>query len=233
MTTFSTGLPGVRTARTATQRRVLVTSEGSAYAPQSAVVNGALSRDTGHTGDLDILRCGMLMGRITTGGKLAPAVLGVTIGNYTSGGTSITVSAAEAVEIVRRVGSSGNLRYVGPPAAAGTVAVISSIAFSAVNTTTGVITVTSLGVNLFAGSFVCATDGSHLPVCVQGDEYGIKVTDQDGVNEDQPLAAALVGGYLDSSQLLPWPADASLRTWVMDRLRDSGCFFGYDHPLVD
>ena len=47
---------------------------------------------------------------------------------------------AQAVELVRRVGASGDLYITGPPTAAGTVAQITK-AYSAVNTTTGVITV--------------------------------------------------------------------------------------------
>jgi hypothetical protein len=121
---------------------------------------------------------------VTASGKYANSILGVTTGAFTSGGTSITVSAAQAAEIVRRVGLTGNLQYVGPPAAAGTVATTAAKAYSAINTTTGVITTADLGVNLIAGGFVIATDGSGVPITLIGDQFPLKVTDPAGNSQD-------------------------------------------------
>lgn len=228
---YVTGLPGVRTAKVATHRIVFRQGDWLSDLAQGKIIDGSLSRDSGNTGDLDVLRPGTLMGKITSGGKYAPSILGITTGAYTSGGTSITVSLAQAVEIARRIGTSGNLTYVGPPTAAGTVAVTASVAFSAINTSTGVITVTSLGVDKIAGTFVCATDGSHLPLTFIPDGYGVKVTDVDATSLDVPFASFPIAGVVTASQLLPaWPSDTSLQTWIKDQLNLYGKFvfdYGY------
>ncbi len=199
---------------------------------QGKIISGTNSRDPGNTGALNVLRPGLLMGKITTGGKYAPSVLGVTTGTsaqngtaYTSGGTSIAVLPAVAVEIVRRVGATGTLNYVGPPSAAGTVAVL-AIAYSAVNTTTGVITTTSLGANLVIGSLVCTNDGSQLPKSIIGDGmygYGLPVTDPITNSDlDVPFAEFPIGGTLISANIINWPADTSTQTWIFDKLNTSG-----------
>lgn len=69
-------------------------------------------------------------------------------------------------------------------------------------------------------------------MAIQGDEFGVKVTDVDGVSEDQP-ARLLVGGLLDSTQVINWPTDVSLRLFIQEQLRASGCVFGWDHIAVD
>lgn len=223
------GPPGLSSQRTATHRRIL---HGGfyTYLPGGKTINGALSRDSGNTGDLDTLRPGLLMGKITATGLYAPVVLGVTTGAYTSGGTEITVSAAQAVEIVRRVGATGNVYVIGPPTAAGTVAVSASKAYSEVNTSTGAITIEDIGANKIAGSWVVATDGTHIPrTFIPEDTWGIRVTDIDGNNVNADFAKVPVAAIIDSSQLLYWPSDTSMQAWVKDQLNDvAGCKFVFD-----
>lgn len=204
-------------------------------------IYGTSSRDWGNTGALSVLRPGLLMGKITSGGLYAPSILGVTVGTssangtaYTSGGTSICVSAAAAVEINRRIGASGNLTYVGPPSAAGTVAVLGTIAYSAINTTTGVITTSTLGANLINGAFVTSTDGSGIPLSIIADSqnaYGIPVTDpMTNTDLTVPWPDFPIGGTLISANIINWPSDTSLRAWIFDKLNQSGAgqFMG-DH----
>ena len=230
-TTPFIGMPGVKSLRSATPRRIFLTDEGRVYLPSIQSIDGTLSRDPGNTGDLPVLRPGLLMGKITASGKYAPSVLGVTTAAYTSGGTTLNVSAAQATEIARRVGASGSLYAVGPPSAAGSVAV-TSVTYSAIDTTTGDITCTSLGVNKIAGTLLAATDGTHLPITLIPDGYGVVVTDTDGTTSlDVPFPQFPIAGVITASQLLPvWPSDTSLRAWVRDQLNTYGKFvldYGY------
>lgn len=219
------GMPGMRTAQSATHRIVFYQGNWDSDLGLGRIIDGSKSRDSGNTGDLDVLRPGVLMGKITASGKYAPSIIGIMTQAQVATDTSVTVSAAQAVELVRRVGSTGTIRFVGPPSAAGTVATFTET-YSAVNTTTGVITCSGLNANLIAGSFVCADDGTYLPLTLIPDGYGVKVTDTDGSTSlDVPFAPFPIAGVVTSSQLLPaWPSDTSLREWVRDKLNLYGKF---------
>lgn len=234
------GLPGGKAPNQATHGIIFRSAPVLGLAG-GKIIAGASSRDPLNTGAEHVLRAGVLMGKITASGKYAPSILGVTTGTgaqngtaYTSGGTSIAVAPAVAVEIARRVGTSGNLYYVGPPSAAGTVAVLGPIAFSAINTTTGVITTATLGANLVIGSLVCAPDGTHIPMTIIGDGFGgfgVPVVDpMTNTSIDVPFPEFPIGGTLISANIINWPADASTRTWIFDKLNQSaGGHFTGDH----
>lgn len=224
------GMPGVFAEKIAKHRRVSATGylEMLPAGAGGLIFDGTKMRDPDNpdwnatTNALAQyrLRAGLLIGKVTTGGKWANSVIGVTQAAYTSGDTSVTVTPQEAVEVVRRVGASGTLKFTGPPSAAGTVATISQ-SFSAVNTSTGVITVTSLGANLVAGSYVQPTDGSEVirSFIPDGWEW---LMPEDSTDRDYPWIP--VRGEVDGSQLLPWPADTSLQQWVRDALNTYGKF---------
>jgi len=213
-----TGLAGLRTARTATHRLIFRDGTITGWLSQGKIINGSLARDSGNTGDLDVLRPGLLMGKITSGGKYAPSVIGVLTQAEIATATSVTVSAAQAVELVRRVGSTGTLRFVGPPTANGTVATFTET-YSAVNTGNGVVTVSALDAALVAGSFLVANDGSQIPVTFIPDGYGVKATDIDGLNLDVPFPAMPIAGVITVEQFLPvWPTDTSLQAWIRTNL---------------
>lgn len=230
MSTFSNtfGVAGLGTEKTYTPRSVLAGALGAMYLPQGRIIDGSKSRDPLNTGDLDVLRNGLLMGKITSGGKYAPSVIGKTTVAYdasATANTSLTVGAATAVEIVRRIGATGTFKITGPPTAAGTVAT-ETLTYSAVNTTTGVITITAGNADYVAGSFVRPTDGSETILGVL-DEF-TKVTDPDGTSQDTRLARLLIGGIVDASQILNWPSDASLVAWVKAQLRATGYGWVFD-----
>lgn len=225
---YVAGMPGIRARVNASHRITFVSGQFSPDLAGGKIISGANSRDSGNTGDLDVLRAGLLMGKITSGGEYAPAILGIMTAAQVATDTSVTVSAAQAVEIVRRVGATGTLRFVGPPSAAGTVATFTET-YSAVNTSTGVITVSGLNADLIAGSFVCANDGSYIPRSMIPDGYGVKVTDETGTSLDAPFSPMPIWGVVDSSQLLPaWPSDTSLQQWIVDQLNAYGQFI-FDH----
>jgi len=210
------GTPGVRAIVPVEFKNVFL-GNWEWYLPGGKLISSN-SRDSGNTGYLNVLRPGLLMGKATSGGKYLPSILGINQSAYTSGGTSITVTAAQAVEIARRIGTSGNLTYVGPPSAAGTVAVISSVAFSAINTTTGVITVTSLGANLIAGGWVCSTDGTHIPMTLIPPGSGVNVFDSLGNAQDTPFERLPIGGTIEVGQIPYYPTDTSMIQWLKDQL---------------
>lgn len=130
-------LPGVGSDRTASNRNILTSAVGLVFKPAGVIVDGSKARDPGNSGDIDVLRAGMLMGRITTGGKYAPSIIGTLGDDYDGAATQMnTLTVAEAAEITRRLGASGTFKLTGPPAADGTVRT-ETITYSAVGTGSG------------------------------------------------------------------------------------------------
>lgn len=212
----STGVPGVGAEKLAAHRTV--GADGYLeMLPGGVLLDGARTRDPGND-DPTRLRAGLLIGR--AGGKCANSVIGLTQGAIVSTATSVTLTPAAAAELVRRVGPTGTLRFVGPPTAAGTVATFTET-YSAVNTSNGVVTISAADAALVTGSLVCADDGSHAPVSFLPDGWELVLP---GDGTDLPLNHLPVAGLVDGAKLLPWPADASLRQWVRDQLNASGKF---------
>jgi hypothetical protein len=214
--------PGIGTEREAAQRRLLLTDASALLLPGGKIIDGSKARDPLNTGDLDVLRPGIVLGKITSGGKYAPSILGVLASAYDKDHSvnklAMTVSAATAVEINRRIGASGTFNLTGPPTAAGTVAT-QTITYSAINVTTGVITCSAGSADAIAGSFIQPTDGSQTPLCLIPDGTGIKMTDLDASDLTSVEAPhLLIGGHVDASQIVNWPSDTSLRTWLMGKL---------------
>ena len=211
-TTPFIGMPGVKSLRSATPRRIFLTDEGRVYLPSIQSIDGTLSRDPGNTGDLPVLRPGLLMGKVTSSGKYAPAILGVTTNAEAIGSTSIEASAAVVTELVRRVGSSGTFTLRGPASANGVID-SQTVTYSAASGTA--ITCTALTKAFIAGSFIQPTDGSDTPKTFIPDGHGIKCTDEDEASVDREFGPLPVKGIIDSSQLLPvWPSDTALQNWI-------------------
>lgn len=232
------GRPGLTTEQTTQHRKIF--RDCGMYLTSGRVIDATQSRDPGNTGDLGVLRAGLLMGKITsatfgTVGQYAPSIIGVLQSAYTSGGTEMTVTAAQAVELNRIAGSAGTseLVCIGPPSAAGTVAV-TALTHSGINTSTGVITISDAGVNKIAGSFIAINDGRYTPLTFISDlDYGIRVTDENGdsYSSGVDFPKMPTSGEVDSSQLLPvWPSDTSLQAWIVDALSAAaGGKFVFDH----
>jgi len=142
------GLPGMGTERTSEQRSVLASEQGAVFLPRGVIIDGSEARDPGNSFGIDILRAGTLLGKITSTGLFAPSIIGGLAAAYDASAdtTEMTVSAAVAVEMVRRIGASGTFKITGPPAASGTVQT-ATVTYSAINVTTGVITITALAVS--------------------------------------------------------------------------------------
>lgn len=138
------GLPGMRSPKTATHR-IVFRQDWDYFFGLGKIIDGSKSADPGNTGDTIVLRPGVLMGKITASGKYANSIIDVTAGSLSGSGTSITLSANGASELNRRVGSSGTFTLTGPPTANGTARSL-TITYSAVNTSSGVVTMTAAGV---------------------------------------------------------------------------------------
>lgn len=208
------GRPRVGTERQVTHR--VVSRQGMwDFLANGAIVDGAKTRDPGNSADSTrTIRPGTLMGKVTASGRYANSVIGTITGAVSAAGTSVTVSLAQAAEIVRRIGTTGTLRFVGPPTAAGTVATFTET-YSAVNTATGEVTVSALNADLIAGSLVCADDGSYLPVTIIPDGFGILIP-EDSTNVEWPQVP--IAGVIDSANILPEITDTSLKAWVQQSL---------------
>ncbi len=130
------------------QPRNIFSANDAAFDPSSLafLISGSKSRDTGSS-PVSLLRAGLILGKITAAGtelgKYAPSILGVVAAAIGGGQTSITVPAAVATELVRRVGATGTFNLTGAAASGGT-ARTKTATYSAVNTTTGAITITAL-----------------------------------------------------------------------------------------
>jgi hypothetical protein len=214
-----TGLPGVGTARSATPREILAgNAQLAQYVPGLHLIDGSKSRDPLNSSDVDVLRAGLLLGKITSSGKYAPSILGTLSNAASASATSLTVSAATATEIVRRIGTSGTFKLSGPPTAAGTVAT-QTVTFSAVNTSSGVITCSATSAAAIAGSFVHPTDGSETIVSCLANRWGVKVTDQSGASTDVLEDQLLLAGHVKTANVVNYPTDTSLIAWVKAALR--------------
>ncbi len=215
---YVVGLPGVRAAQTATPRTVFRSGLILTFLPQGKIIDGQNASDPLNTGDVSVLRAGLLMGKITATGLYGASIIGVLLNAASSGATSLTVSVATATELVRRNGASGTFKLIGPPTANGTVA-SQTVTYSAVVLATGVITCTAISADYVAGSFVTAGDGSDNMLTLIPDGYGLKVTDVDNTTRIPVQFPEMpVEGIIQSSQIINWPSDTSLQAYIITHL---------------
>jgi hypothetical protein len=186
-----------------------------AYLPVGGVIDGVKTRDVANSDNQRYLRAGLLMGKVTSGGKWANSFIGATQAAYTSGGTSLTLTAAAAVELVRRIGSSGTFVLIGP-ATAGGANNSTTVTYSAVNTSTGVVTITNIGANRIAGCLVGQGDGSEIPRSFIPDGLGELIPDASPFDTNFPRIP--IGGIIQSDRLIDWPTDTTLRTYIRESL---------------
>lgn len=233
MINIGNSVPGLRSDRTYTPREILWGSEGNApkasYLPGGKIIDATNSRDPLNTGDLSTLRPGVVLGKVSSTTKYAASILGVSTVATASAATALTVSAATATEISRRVGSTGNLVLTGPPSAAGTVTQYLAT-FSAVNTTTGVVTIGAVTQAFVVGSLIQANDGSQTPKGILNEH--VRLTDADGNAIDGNGGRILIGGPIVASQIINYPADASLKTWLKSKLNGDAGTVALNAPFV-
>lgn len=229
------GLPGFRSTRSADWRRVRVSDNGRAYIRGGVIISGSKSRDAGNTANPDVLRPGKIMVKEASGGLYRPFIIGKTTAAYADNDTTLTVPAGVATEVARLIvvaGAAVSLALIGPPIAAGTVAE-TAISVTAASGTT--LTIADLNLNKVTDSLIAIASGNRTAgsFCLVDDGTGIKTTDQDGNSLNQPFPNALIGGELDTSQILDWPADTATVTYLKGLLNSgvSGYRFAFDDAL--
>lgn len=222
-------VPGLATPLSSTPKKCMKRYDEHDLKVGQTVLDGSKSRDPLNTGYTDVLYSGIVLGKITATDKYAPSILGVTTVAYADDDLTLTVSAATAVEINRRVGASGTVNLVGPPSAGGTVA-STAVAYTAINTTTGVLTVPDLNVDAIAGSFVVPNDGSQDALGLLLADYGVKVTDENSTSVDVSIEL-LVGGQVDTSQIVNVPSDTALLAYLKADLNANASFV-FDDSLI-
>jgi hypothetical protein len=226
MPTDFRGIPGVYTGQSLTSRNIFTGAQPhpGLLAPTLGIIDGTYSRDTGNS-PVSLLRAGLLMGKVTSGGKYRNSIIGLTTASYTSGGTSLTVAAAVATECARLIvlaGGNISLNVIGPPTAAGTVAITAATCSAASGTT---LTVTSLGVNKASGCIIAPADGSHLPLTILPSPFGVDVNDISGNSLDQPVGQYLRSADLIATQIINLTeGDASVQAWIKAQLKAVGVF---------
>ena len=218
------GEPRLGTAVTATPRKVFRGTATEAFLPGGKIIDAVKSRDIQNT-PIDVLQAGKIMGKITSSGLYANSIIGTSNAAYSSG-TSLTVTAATATELARRIGATGQFKLIGPPAANGVVAV-QTVTYSAISGTT--VTILALAAAAVSGSLICPTDGSEFMLSFVPDfgqsAYGIKVTDNDGTNTSVtavPFPLIPVEGVVDVANLIDWPTDTSIQSYILNELSSPG-----------
>src|SRR4051812_25620533 len=93
-----TGLPGVKSAVGAAHRLIFKqTSE--LFLAGGRIIDGTKSRDPDNTGNIDVLRAGLVMGKVTSGGKYANSIMGLTNAAYAPSATSLTLTSQAVTEL--------------------------------------------------------------------------------------------------------------------------------------
>lgn len=94
--------------------------------------------------------------------------------------------------------------------------------------TTSTVTGTTAGVlgTFIAGSFIQPTDGSETPITFLPDGYPLQVN-YDNTDYDVDFPSLPISGTVDSSQLVNWPSDTSLRAWLIAALK-TNCTYVFD-----
>lgn len=146
-----TGKPGVQpTTYTSTPRDVFYgDAEHAQYLPIPATIDGSNSYNMLNQPYNWLLYAGTLLGQITSSRKFCPAILGLTTLPLGGSQTTLQTDANTALGITLRAnnGTSGTLTLTGPPVPNG-VTRTRTVTYSAINTTSGAITITAL----FAGA---------------------------------------------------------------------------------
>lgn len=195
------------------------------------VLDGSKSRDPGNSPVTEI-RPGILLGKLASNGKYAPFQAGVSQGAVTNPFTSITVTLAQAVEIVRRWGGTSGTLYVNGPATAGGSMQNIAITVSNVNIGTGVITCSSCAAAFIAGSMLSfnkadfASDYHQCLGFLRGFDgcYPIKAVDEDATSRDVSTELVIATDWLMGSELPEWPSNAVIQNWLRGVLNTYGKF---------
>lgn len=188
------GRPGVLTNYTATPREVFYANRQLAqFMSPPMVIDSLRTSWAENTPYVWQIPAGMLMGRVTSNKKYASSIIGVTTAGYASTG-AIQVSASQAVELVRRVGTTGSVKVTGPVVSGGTVRTV-TYPYTSVDTTNGFITVTATGTSAANATHYFNLTGTGLSgnVTLLNNINGTAVTGTISATGVQALADTIFG----------------------------------------
>ncbi len=197
----SAGTPGYKTPRTATPNDVLAQGGNARYVNGYRVFDGSKSRDAGNTDASTVMRGGTPVGKITSGGKYAMSIIGVTDVAYTSG-TSLSLAEAAGDEVARRIGTSGTFKITGPPTSGGTVRTLTATfsAVAAAGSGHRVVTITALGANQVDQiNFNIASTGGNLQLRIQKPDGSFATTANAAWNATDATYLAAINTQLDAT----------------------------------
>ena len=237
-------MPGIGTSVIAAYKPIWKGRSGVQYLPGGGTIDGANARDPLNTysGGIvpnaqasyaNVLQPGLLMGKITASGFYGASVLGLSLAAYVDNDTTITVSAATATEVIRRLGgTTGSLKFIGPPTAGGTVAATAiTVTAVTVNGNSSTITCGDLNLGKVAGSIIAPADGSETIKTFVDEEDGIRVTDGNGNNlAIQFPRIPIGGGVVYTANIVNYPSDSALKSWIKTALKAVGPFL-FDDDL--
>jgi hypothetical protein len=95
------------------------------------------------------------------------------------------------------------------------------VTYSAVNTSTGVITCTATSAAAVTASLIQPTDGSQAIITLLCETDGLQIVDQTYTNRVDVFCGTLLagGGTINTGMVVNYPADPSLKAWVKSALR--------------
>lgn len=168
------GGPHISVANHAPARRVFKQVGFDGLLAGGKVIDSSKCRDPGSVDNSGFLRPGLLMGKVTASKKYANSVIGASTGALTNSGTTLASSAAIVAELIRRLGNATTaFSLTGPPVASGVVRTL-TVTPSAMNTTTGDITITNPSVNS-----VQTLNFANSPAGT----FRLRITDSSGVRQ--------------------------------------------------
>lgn len=223
------GVSGISAARSASFNRPFIRDVG--YVPGGVIVQGSKWIDPGNTGSTRNIRAGHV--GMLTSNKVVPAFFGSMTADYADNATSMTVGVATAQRLYQALGDAATIYVLAGTSAPSTLATVlaTAVAYTAVNTTTGVLTVPDLNVSLESdGSFIVGfqpmllggTGGISSPnqaLCVLDRAEGVSVIDADANDIDVDVAEAAIEGLLDIDALPLWPTNAFVGEVLAANLR--------------
>lgn len=153
--TVPTGKPGVQpTTYTAQPREIFWgQAEHAQYLPFPATIDGTLSGNPSNAPYTWLLFAGTLLGQVTATKKFANSILGLTTQAVAGGQTTLNTDVNTAAYLSSRIGTSGTFNLTGPSYPGGPNSGVRSqlVTYSAVNLTTGAITITATNVPTVVG----------------------------------------------------------------------------------
>jgi len=231
MASAITGLPGFRATQTAAYRRIRKSDQAAQYIEGGVVIDGTHSGDATNTANPDVLRPGKIMVKAASGGLYRNFIIGKTTAAYVDNDVTLTVSAATATEIGRLLtaaGTSLSLALIGPPSAAGTVAATAITVTAVASATT--ISISDLNLAKVTDSLIALPAAGYTAgsFCIVDDGTGIKCSDAAGTRVNQEWNRPLIGGHIDESQILDWPADTSTIAYLKGLLNVAATGYGFN-----